>query len=453
MIRKLIARSFNEYGMAVVLVLLCVYYTVVTMQSRPRDGADGGRDAAAQLAALSVTPKSVVIVANPGTDTDPFVDAVTAGLKKSTGVIPTTIVGDPHDFAVGMKKSIAAGNIPDALIVNPAAANWVDRVINDNLPQLKSVRIVIPSDERHSSFFNRENLNNVMGQTSVYAIVAVGMTMVIITGGIDLSVGSLIALAAVVVARLLHDHGNTGAGVGMQVLCSAAAIAAAGLVGLFTGWMVTGFNVPPFIATLAMMLVASGFAFKISNGESVNGVPESFGWLGNGFGYLGVPIKVMLTAVLFMIAHVIMSRTRLGRYIYAVGGNREAARLSGVRVTLVLMITYLVSGLCAGVGGVILASQFVGAEPTYGVTYELSVIAAVVVGGTSLNGGEGKVFSTLIGALIIAVIQNGMNVTHVDYNDQKIVLGFVLLGAVLLDQMKRKSWRLPSWLRPEKNAA
>jgi ribose transport system permease protein len=167
-------------------------------------------------------------------------------------------------------------------------------------------------------------------------------------------------------------------------------------------------------------------------------------WLGRGADVFGLPNAVLLMALLYAAGHILMSRMKIGRYLYAVGGNREAARLSGVPVTRVLLFAYTVSGLLAGLGGVIMASQLKSGSPTYGQMYELYVIAAVVVGGTSLSGGEGKMFGTLIGAFIIAVIQNGMNLTNVESYTQKVVLGLVILVAVLLDRLKHRSWRRKS---------
>ncbi len=163
-------------------------------------------------------------------------------------------------------------------------------------------------------------------------------------------------------------------------------------------------------------------------------------WLGRGADLFGIPNAVVLMLVLYALAHVLMSRTTLGRYLYAVGGNREAARLSGVPVRRVLLFAYVASGLLAGLGGVVMASQLKSGSPTYGQMYELYVIAAVVVGGTSLSGGEGKMLGTLIGAFTIAVIQNGMNLTNVESYTQKVVLGLVILGAVLLDLLRHRGW-------------
>jgi ribose transport system permease protein len=286
------------------------------------------------------------------------------------------------------------------------------------------------------------NLRNVANQISVIAIVAVGMTMVIITAGIDLSVGSLIALSAVVAAWLIARMGGEGAGAGAMALGGLGGMVVCGLVGAFSGLVITRFRIPPFIATLAMMQVAAGLAYIISQGKPIYQLPDGFVALGRGADpLLGVPWAVILMAALYVAAHVVMSRTTFGRYVYAVGGNMEASRLAGIRVRAVLFSVYTLCGLLAGLGGVLMASQLKSGAPTYGLTYELYVIAAVVVGGTSLSGGSGRIFGTLIGAFIIAVIQNGMNLTNVESYTQKVVLGLVILGAVLLDGLKHQRFR------------
>jgi ribose transport system permease protein len=223
-----------------------------------------------------------------------------------------------------------------------------------------------------------------------------------------------------------------------------AGILVCAMVGLYSGAMVAGFKIPPFIATLAVMQVANGLAYIFAKGQSIYEIPDAFTWLGRGLGWFSIPRAVVLMALIYLAAHILMSRTALGRRLYAVGGNAEAARLSGVNVGAVLLFAYTFCGALAGVGGVLLASQLKSGSPTYGLSYELYVIAAVVVGGTSLSGGEGKIFGTLIGALIIAVIQNGMNLTGVESYTQKVVLGAVILGAVLLDMLKKRGWR--QWL-------
>jgi ribose transport system permease protein len=225
-----------------------------------------------------------------------------------------------------------------------------------------------------------------------------------------------------------------------MVLCCLAGIGVCASAGLFSGTMVTYFGVPAFIVTLAMMLVARGLAGILSGGQSIYQVPPSFDWLGRGREVLGIPNAVLLMGVLYFAAHVVLSRTTLGRHVYAVGGNAEAARLSGVPVEGVLLFAYTLSGALAGLGGIVMASKLRSGDPIYGPMYELYVVAAVVVGGTSLSGGEGKVLGTLIGAFIIAVIQNGMNLTGVRSYPQMVVFGFVILGAVLLDRCRKHGW-------------
>jgi len=205
--------------------------------------------------------------------------------------------------------------------------------------------------------------------------------------------------------------------------------------------MITRFTIPPFIATLAVMLVARGVAFIITRGESVYQIPDAFTWLGRGTSLLAIPNAVILMVLIYAASHVLMTRSTLGRYIYAVGGNRQAAKLSGIQTSRVRLAVYVVSGLMAGLGGVILGSQLKAGGPQYGDMYELYASAAVGVGGTSLSGGEGRVLDTLVGAFIIAVIQNGMNLTNVESYTQMLVLGLVILGAVLLDSIKKSGWR------------
>ena len=220
-----------------------------------------------------------------------------------------------------------------------------------------------------------------------------------------------------------------------------AAVLLSAAIGLMTGLMVTAFDIPAFIVTLAVMRIARGLAYKVADGPSPIGIESAaFHSLSAGT-LLGIPNPVILMVVLYLLAYVLMSHTALGRYIYAVGGNPEAARLSGVPVKRVLLFVYAICGALAGLGGVMEASLFSVGNPNSGVGYELQIIAAVVVGGTSLMGGKGKVLGTLIGALILAVISNGMYLTKVDSYTQMIVFGTLILIAVLLDQLKTKRWK------------
>jgi ribose transport system permease protein len=299
--------------------------------------------------------------------------------------------------------------------------------------------VVSPPAYYGPTFLKVRNLLNIANQIALIAIIAIGMTMVIIVGGIDLSVGSLVALSAVIAARFIRDYGG-GAEAGVPALfaCCGAAIALCAAAGAFNGAFVTGMGIPPFIVTLATMSVASGLASMITRSETINEIPESILVLTRG-SLVGIPNPVILMLVLYAIGHVVLSRTTFGRYLYAVGGNRKAAWLCGVPVRRVELAAYIISGSLAGLAGVLMVSQYQSGAPTYGVTYELQVIAAVVVGGTSLAGGQGRMFGTLLGALLIAVVQNGMNLMEISSDPQKVVLGLVILAAALLDRLKQGS--------------
>ena len=281
------------------------------------------------------------------------------------------------------------------------------------------------------------------------AIIAIGMTLVIITAGIDLSVGSLLAVSGVTAAVAVHHLGD---GAGGLIAGALLGIGACLLCGVFNGVMVTYFQVPAFVVTLSMMMIARGLALIIAVqhqsallGGGTEGTPEAvavtapaWGWLGGGTSF-GISNPILLMVSLYVIAHLVMTRTSFGRYVYAVGGNPEAARLSGVPVFAVLIAVYAFCGALAGLAGIVDASRHLGGRPNAGELYELRVIAAVVVGGTSLAGGEGRIFGTLIGAMIIAVINNGLNMAGVASYEQKVVFGILILAAVLLDRFKKQS--------------
>tara|TARA_B110000858_G_scaffold28614_1_gene30475 strand:- start:1087 stop:1785 length:699 start_codon:yes stop_codon:yes gene_type:complete len=220
------------------------------------------------------------------------------------------------------------------------------------------------------------------------------------------------------------------------VIAGVAAIVICGILGILSGVFTTYFNIPSFIVTLSMMLIASGIAYTISEGQSIYQIPESFVWLGRARVF-GIPVSVLLMVALYFIANIIMTKTVFGRYVYAIGGNLEAAQLSGVPIKKITIIVFAICGLLAGVGGVILASQLNSGSPTYGTSYELYVIAAVVIGGTSLMGGEGKIWGTLIGAFVIGVIQNGMNLIGIESYLQKIILGLLILVALVIEKYKK----------------
>ena len=431
--RRGIVRLLSNYGMGIVLLLLCIYYSWATIQTRQLSGADAVDDVVKKI--TSANPKPIIVVI-AGVSPDDREFAQQIGKKVS---IDAT-ANDPPSARAMIQQMIASGRPPDFVIVTEDTGKWLPKVL-ERIPAAKNASVIAPSSYKWPDFLQKTNLMNVANQIVVIAVIAVGMTMVIITGGIDLSAGSLLALSAVITGLLIKNYGGgMAASTSALIACSIAAIMLVGLVGAFSGSMITYFRVPPFIATLAMMQVASGLAYKLSAGQSIYDIPESF----IAFSQRGILVLV----IVYLVAHIVMSRTTLGRYIYAVGGNAEAARLSGVRVGAILMTVYIVSAITAGLGGVIMASQLKSSAPTYGLAYELFVVSAVVVGGTSLSGGDGRIFGTLIGVLIIAVIQNGMNLTGVEPYSQKVVSGLVVLGAVLLDTLKKRTWKLPRWLRP-----
>lgn len=440
---RTLSRLLTDYGMIFVLAILCAFFSVATYSEQSPTGEAAARQVASTLASQFGKQFKVVIVATDRPDEELFADKLQSTLETS-GVKPIAVVkGEPKDAKATLKQIEVTAGALDAIACTRTTAGWlVFADLNADFPILGDPKLIQPKTEKWPNFLKSENLLNIANQIAVIAIIAIGMTMVIITGGIDLSVGSLIALSAVLAAWFIRSYAGAeqATAVGMTV-ASIAAILICGLIGGFTGGMITVFGIPPFIVTLAMMLVASGLAYILSAGQSIYQLPDSFVWLGRGEGILNIPNAVLLMLVLYVAAHVLMSRMRLGRYLYAVGGNREAARLSGVPVWQVLLFAYIASALLAGLGGVIMASQLKSGSPTYGNMYELYVIAAVVVGGTSLSGGEGKMFGTLIGAFTIAVIQNGMNLTNVESYTQKVVLGCVILGAVLLDKIRHGQWR------------
>jgi ribose transport system permease protein len=439
--RHAISRLLSNYGMLLVLIALAIYYSAVTMTDQQTQGAEAGRLLAKRIPA-ALPGATVVVISKPTADDDAFASALVTGLTNRNLMVAAVVRGDPHDTRQAFDKLAEAGKPIQMVATTADCAGWT--ILQDfktRYPKLGDPQILVPETSRWPTFLTQQNLLNVANQITVVAILAVGMTVVIITGGIDLSVGSLIALSAVLVTVLIRDHGGATTSNVSMVWFSLAGISGCAVVGFFSGLMVAGFKVPSFIATLAVMQVASGIAFIIAQGGSIYEVPDSFTWLGRGLGPAAIPNAVILMLLLYIAAHFMMTATILGRRIYAVGGNPEAARLSGVNVPLVLIFAYTFSGAMAGLAGVVQASQLKSGAPTYGVMYELYAIAAVVVGGTSLTGGEGRIFGTLIGAFIIAVIQNGMNLTGVQSYQQKVVLGVVILGAVLLDLLKKRDWR------------
>ena len=428
-----------DYGTLVVLTMLCGWFSYVTIEEQsPTNSAAAERLAKRAGDAL---PKNanVIVLARQGGEGELFTKILAKQLTKVGASVDSTIIGQPADARKALTEFGKTGQNLDGIIADKHMANFASA----NLKQLSqahtgltNARIFQPKSYRWPNFLKKENLLNVMKQISVVAIIAIGMTMVIITAGIDLSVGSLIAFSGVVTALAIQALGGDAPTTSHLWLGAMAGILVCSLAGLFTGGLVTLFGIPAFIATLGIMFIAKGLAFIFSDSSPVPVANESFGWLGRGRDFFGLPNSVILMFILYSMAHVLMTRTSIGRYIYAVGGNSEAARLSGVPVKWVLAFVYTLTGLLAGLGGVMEASLHITGDPKSGDLVELKVIAAVVVGGTSLAGGQGRIMGTFIGAFIIAVINNGMNLTGVESHMQKVIYGAVILIAVLIDRLK-----------------
>lgn len=281
-------------------------------------------------------------------------------------------------------------------------------------------------------FLTTENLLNITRQVAVNAILATGMTFVIISAGIDLSVGSVLALSGCVMAIALH----AGVGIFPGILL---AVGVGSLCGLANGFMTGYLRVPPFIATLGMMSIARGLALVVTGGYPIFELPEGFSYLGTGYLWDVLPVSLLFTILVLVAAHFVLTRMKLGRYVYVIGGNEEAAVLSGVNVRATKMLIYTICGFLAGLASVVFVSRLNSAQPTAGIAYELDAIAATVIGGTSLFGGVGSIGGTVIGALIMGVLRNGLNLLNVSSFWQQVVIGVVIITAVYVDQLRHRN--------------
>jgi ribose/xylose/arabinose/galactoside ABC-type transport system permease subunit len=282
------------------------------------------------------------------------------------------------------------------------------------------------------NFLNIANLINLVRQISINGILAVGVTYVLLTGGVDLSLGSVVALSGVMAAGFAHPNQYT---VLVPVLMGIFTGACCGAV---NGWGVTRGRVAPFIVTLGMMTAARGLALLASGGRPVSNLGVEFTRIGAG-DIASVPVPILIFASVALLSWIFLKNMKLGRHIYAVGGNENAARASGVNVRTVKMIAYTICGSLAGLAGVVLASRITTGQPNAGIGYELDAIAAVVIGGTSLNGGVGGIGGTILGALLMGVINNGLDLLNVSSYYQQIVKGLIIVGAVWLDRSKDRS--------------
>jgi ribose transport system permease protein len=292
---------------------------------------------------------------------------------------------------------------------------------------------------RVHNFLQPQNMLDLVQQISVNAILAFGMTLVILIGGIDLSVGALLAVTGTTTVWILTRNPGEAAHASWLILAVLGGLGVATGFGLFNGFCAAGTRMPPFIITLGTMLVARGAALRFNEGRPMH-IPEHetiFLALGNGrlFGVLPVPVVLML--VVFLATAVLLHRTRFGQHLYAIGGNREAARFTGIPIVRNEVLVYVLCSLLAGVAGMVHTSQLYSAEPASGVMFELNAIAAAVVGGTSFTGGRGTIYGTLIGAIIIGILDKGLNQMSVHFSSQYIIKGLVILAAVYLDVRRR----------------
>jgi ribose transport system permease protein len=291
-------------------------------------------------------------------------------------------------------------------------------------------------------FFTVSNFWNVLRQISVNICISVGMTLVVLMAGIDLSVGSVLALCGAITAGLFKMGIELPAQnlyIGFTLLgASLAGILTGALLGFFNGFVITRFKVPSFVATLAMLTVARGLTMLWTKGFPISGLGEQFAYLGTGW-FVGVPVPVWISAAVVAVAVFVSDKTKLGRYIYAIGGNENASLLSGININKVKITVYTIAGILAAVGGLMVTSRLDSAQPNAGTGYELDSIAAVVIGGTSLSGGKGSIWGTVLGAIIIGVLNNGLVLLNVSPFWQQVVKGFVILLAVIIDKANSKN--------------
>ncbi len=301
------------------------------------------------------------------------------------------------------------------------------------------------------AFLQPRNLVNVVRQISVVGLIAIGVTMVIITTGIDLSSGSVLALASVMAASFAQLPGFQAAkypGLTVPLIVPIlAALAIGAFCGMVNGWLIARFRIPPFIATLGMMTVARGFALIYSD-RPISNLTDAYNFIGQGELFkvlpipnqppLGIPIPVIILIVVAIGAHLMLNSTRFGRHIYAIGGNEQAARISGLNIGRIKIGVYTIAGLLSGLAGLVLSSRIGSGQPGLGYGYELDAIAGAVIGGTSLSGGIGTIWGTIVGSLIIGVLNNGLDLLNVSAYWQTIVKGSIIVAAVIIDERKNR---------------
>ncbi|ARB41546.1 ribose ABC transporter permease [Mammaliicoccus sciuri] len=307
-----------------------------------------------------------------------------------------------------------------------AKTSLVEKII----PFIGLILLIVVISIMNSAFLDLSNLLNLLRQVSINGLIAFGMTFVILTGGIDLSVGSILALSSAFTAILITSGLD-------PIVALIVGVLGGFLLGVFNGVLVTFGSMAPFIATLATMTIFRGLTLVVTDGNPITNLGDSYMFQLFGKGYFfGIPVPAVTMIIVFIILAIILQKTTFGRHTYAIGGNEVASKISGIKVNRVKILIYGISGLMSALAGAILTSRLNSAQPTAGTSYELDAIAAVVLGGTSLTGGKGRIVGTFIGVLIIGVLNNGLNLLGVSSFYQQVVKGIVILIAVLIDRKK-----------------
>lgn len=307
-----------------------------------------------------------------------------------------------------------------------AKTSFVEKII----PFIGLILLIVVISIMNSAFLDLSNLLNLLRQVSINGLIAFGMTFVILTGGIDLSVGSILALSSAFTAILITSGLD-------PIVALIVGVLGGFLLGVFNGILVTFGSMAPFIATLATMTIFRGLTLVVTDGNPITSLGDSYMFQLFGKGYFfGIPVPAVTMIIVFIVLAIILQKTTFGRHTYAIGGNEIASKISGIKVNRVKILIYGISGLMSALAGAILTSRLNSAQPTAGTSYELDAIAAVVLGGTSLTGGKGRIVGTLIGVLIIGVLNNGLNLLGVSSFYQQVVKGIVILIAVLIDRKK-----------------
>ncbi|MFS4465236.1 ABC transporter permease subunit [Staphylococcus haemolyticus] len=307
-----------------------------------------------------------------------------------------------------------------------AKTSFMEKII----PFIGLILLIIVVSILNPSFLDLSNLLNLLRQISINGLIAFGMTFIILTGGIDLSVGSILALSSAFIALMITSGVD-------PIIALIIGVLIGFVLGAVNGLLVTKGNMAPFIATLATMTIFRGLTLVITDGNPITNLGDSylFQLFGKGY-FIGIPVPAVTMIIVFVILLIILQKTTFGRHTYAIGGNEVAAKISGIKVNKIKILIYGISGLVSALAGGILTSRLNSAQPTAGTSYELDAIAAVVLGGTSLTGGKGRIVGTLIGVLIIGVLNNGLNLLGVSSFYQQVVKGVVILIAVLIDRKK-----------------